>query len=213
MTVVTALKGALKNFPSLFPRKKNHPARLWACQISFSRGTIDLELALGNAVAEPVEAHVDGFGLVLIDGVVEDTIGGAVFGSDRGRGLFVSQFNEGDLVWDCCTGIEVAYIDFRFSSEGEDILHDDGNSAEGGVEEFTIFVAKEEEASCSASGSVGNKVGGITVNVEDHVAGAIEFSRIGLQAMSATLSWVPSDFEVASSLTACSMMPSNTQAM
>ena len=30
-------------------------------QISFSRGAIDLKLALGNAVSEPVEVHVDGF--------------------------------------------------------------------------------------------------------------------------------------------------------
>ena len=67
-------------------------------QICFSFGPIDLELALGNAVSEPVEAHVDGFGSVLLDGVVENTIDGAVVSSDRGRGLFVSQFNEGDLV-------------------------------------------------------------------------------------------------------------------
>ena len=69
-----------------------------------------MELALGNAVLEPVEAHVNGFGLILFDGVVEDTIGRAVVGSDRGRGLFVSQFNEGDSMWDCCTGIHIIII-------------------------------------------------------------------------------------------------------
>ena len=77
-------------------------------QISFPWGPIDLKLALGNAVLEPVEAHVNGFGSILFDGVVEDTIGRAVVSSDRCRGLFVSQYNEGDAVWDCCTGIQVA---------------------------------------------------------------------------------------------------------
>ena len=140
-------------------------------QISFSWDPIDLELALGTVVLEPVEAHVDGFGSVLLDGVVEDTIGSAVVGLDRGRGLFVSQFSDGDAVGDCRTGIEVACPDFSFCSGGEDILRDGGDGTEGGIEEFTVIVTKEEEASCLASGSAGNKVGGITVNVEDHVAG------------------------------------------
>ena len=148
-------------------------------QISFPQGPIDLESTLlGNAVSEPVEAHVNDFESVLLDGVVEDTIGGAVVGSDRGRELFVSEFNESDSVWDCCTGIEVAYTDFGFSSGGEDILHDGCDGVEGGFEEFTIFLSEEEEAFCLASGSAGNKVGGITVNVEDHVAGAIEFDLV-----------------------------------
>ena len=139
-----------------------------------------MKLALGNAVSDPVEAHVDDFGSILFDGVVEDTIGCAVVGSDRGRGLFVSQFNEGDSVRDCYMGIQVACTDYRFGSGREDILHDGGDGAEGGVEEFTIFVSEEEEASCSASSLAGNKVGGITANVEDHVAGAIEFDRVGV---------------------------------
>ena len=111
-----------------------------------------MELALGNAVSEPVEAHANGFGSILLDGVVEDTIGSAVVGSDRGRGLFVSHFNEGDAVWDCHTGIQVACANFRFRSGGKDILHDGGHGVEGGVEEFPIFVSEEEESSCSALG-------------------------------------------------------------
>ena len=43
-------------------------------------------------------------------------------GLDRDRGLFVSQFNEGDPVWDCCTVIEVACTGFGFSSGGEDVF-------------------------------------------------------------------------------------------
>ena len=83
------------------------------------------------------------------------------------------QFDKSDSVVDCSSGIEVASANFRFSSGGDDLLHDCGHGAEGGIEEFTIFVAKEVEAPCAASRSAGNKVGGVTVNVEVHVAGAI----------------------------------------
>ena len=93
-------------------------------------------------------------------------------------GLFVSQFNERDAVWDCRMGIQVACTNFSFCTRGEDILHDSGNGAEGGVEEFTVFVTEEEEASCAASGSAVDKAGGITLNMEDHVTGAIEFDRV-----------------------------------
>ena len=136
-----------------------------------------MKLALGKAVSEPVETYVDGFGSILFDGVVEDTICRAVVCSDSGRGLFVSQFNKGDAVWDCRTGIQVACTDFSFCSKSEDNLHDGDNGAEGDVDELSIFVATEEEAACLASGSAGNKVGSITMNVKDHVADMIEFNR------------------------------------
>ena len=38
--------------------------------------------------------------------------------------------------------------------------------------------SEEEVASCSTSDLMGNKAGGITVNVEDYVAGAIDFGRV-----------------------------------
>ena len=106
-------------------------------QISLSWGPIDLELALGDAVAEPVKAHVNGFGSILLDGVVEDTIGSAVVGLDRGRMLPESQFNESDSVGDCHTGIEVASTEFGFSGIGEDVLHDCCHGAEGCIKKFS----------------------------------------------------------------------------
>eukprot|EP00980_Cylindrotheca_fusiformis_P000015 scaffold5_cov98-Cylindrotheca_fusiformis.AAC.2 len=44
-----------------------------------------VELSLGDAVADPVVAHVDVASLVLFDGVVGDTRGGGVVSLD-GRG-------------------------------------------------------------------------------------------------------------------------------
>ena len=39
-------------------------------QIGYSWLPVDEELAADGAVADPVEAHVDGFGALLFDGVI-----------------------------------------------------------------------------------------------------------------------------------------------
>jgi hypothetical protein len=56
---------------------------------------VDNELALADAVADPVEAHVNGFGAFLSDGVIGDAHGILVVGLDgRGR-LGMAQLSEG----------------------------------------------------------------------------------------------------------------------
>ena len=47
-------------------------------KVDGTRGPVDVELSMVDSVAEPVEAHVNGFGSVLFDGGVHDTIRGAV---------------------------------------------------------------------------------------------------------------------------------------
>ena len=39
-------------------------------QIGYSRLPVDKELAAAGAGADPVEAHVDGFGALLFDGII-----------------------------------------------------------------------------------------------------------------------------------------------
>ena len=58
----------------------------------------------------------------------------------------MSQFDESFSVGVSDVNIEVASANFRVGSRGENILHDCGHGANGGIEEFTIFVAKEVEA-------------------------------------------------------------------
>jgi hypothetical protein len=48
------------------------------------------KLALADTVADPVKAHVNGFGSFLFDSVIGNTGGGAVVGLDWGGGLGVS---------------------------------------------------------------------------------------------------------------------------
>ena len=61
-----------------------------------SGAPVDNELALPDAVFEPIEAHVDGFRALLLDGVVCKTCGGGVVCLDGCGGLRVSKFFECD---------------------------------------------------------------------------------------------------------------------
>ena len=56
---------------------------------------IDVVLALANTVADPVEAHVDGFGAFLFYRIGNDTSGGAVVGLDGGGWLGMAHFFKG----------------------------------------------------------------------------------------------------------------------
>ena len=59
-------------------------------QVDSSRCPVDVELVLFNAVVEPVEAHVDGFGSVLPDGGVDNDVGCAIVGADGSGRLRMS---------------------------------------------------------------------------------------------------------------------------
>jgi len=66
-------------------------------KIVFALGPVDEELALADAIADPVKAHVDGFGPALFDGVVGNAGGTGIVGIDPGGCLRVPEFFEGDL--------------------------------------------------------------------------------------------------------------------
>ena len=55
---------------------------------------VDDELALADAVLDPVEFHIDAFGAALLDGVVGDAGGDGIVGLDRGGGLGMAHFFE-----------------------------------------------------------------------------------------------------------------------
>ena len=53
---------------------------------------IDVKLLLFNAVAVPVETHVDGFGSILSDSGVDNVVGGAIISSDGSWRLWMTKF-------------------------------------------------------------------------------------------------------------------------
>ena len=56
---------------------------------------VNVELALPDAVPDPIEAHIDGFGATLLDGVVGDAGCGAVVGDNGCGWLWVPKFGKG----------------------------------------------------------------------------------------------------------------------
>jgi hypothetical protein len=57
---------------------------------------VDKELALGDAVSDPVEAHVDDFGAALSYGVVSNARGTGIVGLGGSGWLWMSHLGEGD---------------------------------------------------------------------------------------------------------------------
>ena len=50
------------------------------------------KLTLAHTVADPIKAHVDGFGTGLLDGAIDDTSSGHVVHLERSGWLWVSHF-------------------------------------------------------------------------------------------------------------------------
>ena len=57
--------------------------------IQFGFAPIHVILALSDAIADPIEAHIDGFGPLLFDGVIGEASGGGVVGFDGSGWLYV----------------------------------------------------------------------------------------------------------------------------
>ena len=66
---------------------------------------VDEELALANAVANPVEAHIDSLGAPLFHRVVGNTSCGVIVCDNGCRGLWVSKFFETDAEGACLLAI------------------------------------------------------------------------------------------------------------
>jgi hypothetical protein len=63
-------------------------------QIVRATAPMDDELALGHAIAHPIEVHVNGLGATLFDGVVGNASGTGVVGLNGGGRLGVAHVGE-----------------------------------------------------------------------------------------------------------------------
>ena len=57
---------------------------------------VDDKLSLSNAVADPIETHINGFGMFLFDGVISNSVCSTVVGLDRCGWLWVPQLFKGN---------------------------------------------------------------------------------------------------------------------
>ena len=75
---------------------------------------MDVELLLVDAVAEPVEAHVNSLGSILSDSRVHNAVGGAVVRSDWSWRLRMVQFCQCCSHGDGIFGVHVEGSNFGF---------------------------------------------------------------------------------------------------
>ena len=96
---------------------------------------IDAKLALVHTVADPIEAHVNGFGADLFDGAVHDAAGGCIVCFHRCRRLWVPHFLEGLADDGPFFGVEEECADFGFGGGGHDTPNHFGKAQNGAVEQ------------------------------------------------------------------------------
>lgn len=150
---------------------------------------VDSELALADAIADPVEAHVDGFGAALLDSVVDDAFGTGVVSLDWSGGLGPAHGDECVSKDTGVLGVDEEGAEFGFGGGGEDSTHDTADDMDGSIEwrsggigQMIVgdFAAEMVEAS-SARASFGlGVVGGVALDLENHVAGVVAKSGVGI---------------------------------
>jgi len=102
-------------------------------KIASARLPLDDELAVLDAILEPVEAHVDCFRAFLFHRSVEDSAGHAVVSCDESGGLGPSHFVESLADWDSGLGIDKGSAGLSFGNGREDIAHDASEDMQGSI--------------------------------------------------------------------------------
>jgi hypothetical protein len=147
-------------------------------KVGFARLPMDAEVALADTVAYPIEAHVDSFGLALIDGIVDDAMGAGVIDLNGCWRLRPVHFLEGGAKRAGVLGVMEACADFGFSCGIKDVAHDAADNMNGSIKFGRRSIGgggrkrtEEENATCARPGFGFGEVGGIAVDVEAHFAG------------------------------------------
>ena len=117
---------------------------------------VDAELALADTIADPVEAHVNGFGAALFDCVIDDSFSHLVVSFDGSGILWVAELDESGADGGSILGIVEECPYFGFSGGCEDHLHDAAEDVDGTIQRWLCsswdFVSEEVVAAGSGSG-------------------------------------------------------------
>jgi hypothetical protein len=129
-------------------------------------------LLLLDPVSYPIESHVHGFGSSLFDGVIDDSIGGAIVGLNGSGWLGVAQVCKGGAKGDPLFAVIEEGREFSFGCGRHDVANNGGNCVDGSVEEVSggVAVSQIEVAPNPAAGLGFSEVRRIAVDPEDHVA-------------------------------------------
>eukprot|EP00980_Cylindrotheca_fusiformis_P017524 scaffold5497_cov135-Cylindrotheca_fusiformis.AAC.3 len=144
----------------------------------------DVELSLGDAVADPVVSHVDVASLVLFDGVVGDTRGGGVVSLDGRGGLRMVHVEKCLAEDQGLFQIDKQSTTLGFGSGAGDVAQDADGVENGAVGRdgirLGIAVSEVEMASNAAAGFAGVEIAGVAMALEDHVGGGEAERSIGI---------------------------------
>ena len=138
---------------------------------------VDVELSLTDTVADPVVAHVDGFGAFLLDGVIGNAGSGGIVSGNRGWRLGVAEFFEGDSDWAGLFAVVEEGRKFSFGGARDDFADELAENVDGAVRgrgwivRTGCFVwilretAKKLVASDTGAGFGGRKMRGVAFDV------------------------------------------------
>jgi hypothetical protein len=102
-------------------------------EVVFSGTPVDYELALLDYVADPIKAHVYGFGATLFYRFIGDDSIACIVGLDGCGGLWMSHLFESDAERNTVTSIVEDGAEFCFCGRGHDIAHDGAACVDGAV--------------------------------------------------------------------------------
>ena len=144
-------------------------------------GSVESELGLGCAAADPVEAHIHLFGLLGGDGIIGDSNGSVVVGLYVRFGLWPTHLHEGLAKRNHFLGSDEQISEFSFSCGGHDKFYDLSNGENGVVESRLGIICGEKYLGAGvAEGTSFIEESGIYVAGKYHASGAISDSAVGV---------------------------------
>jgi hypothetical protein len=153
---------------------------------------VDKEVALADAVSNPIEPHVHGLGAALFDGVVADACCTCVVGLDGSCWLGVSHVLEDGSEHCGFLAIVKEGGEFNFGGGGEDREEDGGENVNGAIVWWWGRVGRwcfgwvgETRAHVEVAASSGacvflGEIGGVAVDMKNHVAGMKSKGGVGM---------------------------------
>jgi hypothetical protein len=103
-------------------------------QVAFAGPVTDQELLSAHSIFEPTPSHVQGFGALLLHGVIGKSFGGGVVDLDRGWWLVVTKFSKSRDDGNCVLAIQTSGCNFGFHCGSNHNIDDFAHCLNGAIE-------------------------------------------------------------------------------
>ena len=128
------------------------------CKVSGAGFPVDDKLTIFDAIFEPIKAHVNCFGALLFDCVIQNATGHTVVSCDDGGGLWPAHFMKGCAKRNSGLSIDESRAGLGLGGGRKHIAHDSGENMESAIEgrqravEFVRVGAQKEVAGGPGAG-------------------------------------------------------------